>query len=113
MDFDLDAVDDTTKLDGFKVRTPKKRAGMLKKVKKKVPTKRKAIIKKLRKLVKKAAKKLPKRKSKKNARPIERTERLDMRITKAQKVKLARKAAGLKRTVTSVVLEAIDRMPGR
>jgi hypothetical protein len=93
---------------------PKKPKPKAKKPKaKKVPTKREAIVKKLRKLVKKAAKKLPKRKPAKKSkakRPVERTERLDMRITKVQKAKIGKKAARLKRTVTSIVLEALDKI---
>jgi hypothetical protein len=84
-----------------KPKKPKaKKAGVKKKLAKKPKAKKAGVKKKL-------AKK-PKAK-----RPVERTERLDMRITKEQKAKIAKKAAGLRRTVTSVVLEAIERMPAR
>lgn len=39
-----------------------------------------------------------------------RSERLDMRLTKAQKAKIDAKAKKTKRTVTSLVTEAIDKI---
>jgi hypothetical protein len=75
---------------------PKKKAAKSKAAKSKKPAKRKA------------AKSKPKRKS--NGRPLVRTERLDMRITKEEKRRLEAKAKRLQRTVTSVALEAIMKM---
>ena len=62
---------------------------------------------KAKKKVKRNAKKAPKRKAK--ARVV-RTERLDMRLTKAEKVKIGAKAKKLRRTVTSLVIEAIEKI---
>lgn len=58
----------------------------------------------------KAAKRKAKPARKGNGRPLVRSERLDMRITKEEKRKLEAKAKRLKRTVTSVALEAIMKM---
>lgn len=87
---------------------PKKpRKPAVKKAVKKVakPKTRKKIIKKLRKLVKKAAKKKAK-----PAASVVRFERLDLRLSKAEKAKLTAKAVKTRRTITSVVLELIEKM---
>ena len=42
--------------------------------------------------------------------PNERSQRLDMRLTKAEKAKLTAKAKATRRTVTSIVLEAIEKI---
>lgn len=81
---------------------PKKKVA---KPKAKKPAKRKAPAKKA-----KAAKPKAKPARKGNGRPLVRSERLDMRITKEEKRKLEAKAKRLKRTVTSVALEAIMKM---
>lgn len=39
-----------------------------------------------------------------------RTERLDMRLTKAEKAKVHTRASKLRRTVTSVIIEAIEKI---
>lgn len=64
-----------------------------------------------------AKKKVPKRKTaKKTKRPakakgvVERSERLDMRLTKAEKAKVVAKAKKTRRTVTSLVIEAIEKI---
>lgn len=69
------------------------------------PKKRKAAKPK-----KKVKFKPKKRKAKKSAPVAVRTERLDMRLTKAQKAKIDAKAKKTKRTVTSIVYEAIDKI---
>lgn len=55
------------------------------------------------------ARKTAKRKAKKPG-TVERSERLDMRLTKAEKGKVLAKAAKLRRTVTSIVIEAIEKL---
>lgn len=47
---------------------------------------------------------------KKPAPNVERFERLDMRLSKAEKAKITAKAKKLRRTITSVVLEAIEKI---
>jgi len=39
-----------------------------------------------------------------------RPERLDLRLTKAEKSKLTKKAAATRRTITSIILELIEKM---
>lgn len=73
----------------------------------KAKSERKAIVKKVRKLVKKAAKKT---KAKATSAACVRLERLDMRLSKAEKTRVVAKAKKLRRTITSVVLEAIEKI---
>jgi hypothetical protein len=97
----------------------KKAKAGAKKAKAKKTVKRKASAKPKgkKKPAKKASKvKRPKTKARrkpagktKNGTAV-RTERLDMRITKADKARIHAKAKRLRRTVTSVVLEAIERI---
>ncbi len=61
---------------------------------------------------KKAAKRKPVKRKVAARKPAVRTERLDMRVTKADKAKLERRARKLQRSVTWVVLDAIGRMKG-
>lgn len=58
----------------------------------------------------KPKKKLVKKKAAAKHNGDARTERLDMRLTKAQKAKIDAKAKKTKRTVTSLVTEAIDKI---
>ena len=58
---------------------------------------------------KKAVKK-SKPKAKKSKPAAARSERLDMRLTKAEKARVRAKSKALKRTITSVVLEAIEKI---
>ena len=53
-----------------------------------------------------------KRKAKKKGRKagVVRSERLDMRLSKAEKAKVVAKAKKLRRTVTSIVYEAIEKI---
>jgi hypothetical protein len=83
----------------------KKRAKSKAKKKAKRPAKPKPKAKK-RKAVKSKAKKAAVHKTNGDAR----TERLDMRLTKAQKAKINARAKKTKRTVTSLVTEAIDKI---
>ena len=78
---------------------PKKRAKPKAKKKAKRPAKPKAKAKN-RKVVK----------SKKATNGDARTERLDMRLSKAQKAKIDAKAKKTRRTVTSLVIEAIEKI---
>lgn len=71
-----------------------------KKKKAKKPTKKRKTVK---------AKKKPARKAKK-AGAVVRSERLDMRLTKAEKVKITAKAKKTRRTVTSLIIEAIEKI---
>lgn len=41
---------------------------------------------------------------------VVRSERIDMRLTKAEKLRVATKAKKLRRTVTSLVIEAIEKI---
>jgi hypothetical protein len=91
-------------------RTKKPKAGAKKakpKVKKKAkrPAKPKSKAKK-RKTVKSKSKKAAVHKTNGDAR----SERLDMRLTKAQKAKIEAKAKKTRRTVTSLVIEAIEKI---
>lgn len=82
-----------------KVRTAAKKAP--KKVAKKVKVGKRLI---------KAAKKARKVVKKTYVRPLLRPARLDMRLSTAERAKLEAKAKKMRRTVTSVVLEAIEKM---
>lgn len=87
----------------------KKTAKPKAKARPKTKTKPKAK-KSAKKAVKKSKpKKTAKRKAKKSG-TVERSERLDMRLTKAEKGKVLAKAAKLRRTVTSIVIEAIEKL---
>lgn len=55
-------------------------------------------------------KKAAKPKAKKAAAVVTRPERLDLRLTKGEKAKLAAKAKATRRTITSVVQELIEKM---
>ena len=66
---------------------------------------------KAKKKAKRPAKPKTKPKGKKKPAPsVVRSERLDMRLSKAEKAKVATKAKKLRRTVTSLVLEAIEKL---
>jgi hypothetical protein len=92
-----------------------------KKAKKLVTRKTKRMLKAVKAIVKKAkAKKLSKPlaavvkrtkpKAKKPAAVVARPERLDLRLSKKEKAKLVAKAKATRRTVTSVVLEMIEKL---
>lgn len=83
----------------------KKTKRMLKNVKAAAKKPATRAAKRVRKLVKKAAKK----KAKPTASVV-RFERLDLRLSKAEKAKLTAKAVKARRTITSVVLELIEKM---
>jgi len=57
-----------------------------------------------------AAKKKVAKKSKTKSAACARLQRLDMRMSKAEKEKVTAKAKKLRRTITSVVLEAIEKI---
>lgn len=87
----------------------------VKNAKKKPKPKGKAAVKKTakpkaKKAAKPKAKKTVKTKAKKAADTVARPCRLDMRLTKAEKAKLGAKAKKSRRTVTSIVLEAIEKV---
>ncbi len=69
--------------------------------------KNKPKVKPKAKSKKKAARK-PKPKAK--AATVARSERLDMRLTKAEKTKIIARAKKTRRTVTSLVIEAIEKI---
>ncbi len=73
---------------------------------KKSPAKKK-VVKTKRPKPKKTKKRKPAKKSK---TPHSNLERLDFRLSKKQKVKILTKAKTLRRTVTSVLTELIDKM---
>lgn len=79
------------------------------KAKTKPKTKKKTPAKKKAKAKTKARKPAAKKKAKGGAVP-ERSERLDMRLTKTEKAKLTAKAKRLRRTITSIVYEAIEKI---
>jgi hypothetical protein len=105
-----------------KVKAPRKPrpSEVAAKAKKPAPKKKKAAAKpKVRhkkqgpkKLLKRsvAKPKKPKPKAKKAAAVIARPERLDLRLSKKEKAKLVAKAKATRRTVTSVVLEMIEKL---
>lgn len=75
--------------------------------------KTKAKTKAKKKPVKKVAKKQPKSKAKKKtsrAGKIVRSERLDMRLSASEKARVVAKAKKTRRTVTSLVVEAIEKI---
>lgn len=70
-----------------------------------------------KKAAKPKAKKKPAKKTVKKSKPkakpastVVRSERLDMRLSKGEKAKLVAKAKKLRRTVTSIVYEAIEKI---
>lgn len=74
---------------------------------------------KLKKKAKSKTKKVPKRKTAKAKKParkskvsgsVVRSERLDMRLSKAEKAKINAKAKKTRRTVTNLVIEAIEKI---
>lgn len=69
---------------------------------------KKAVRKK--KVVKKPTRPKKKVKRKPKSRPVVVTHRLDIRMTKAQRTKIETKAKKLRRTITSLVLEAIEKI---
>jgi len=70
-----------------------------------------AIRSRARRAAKQAPKpKVKKPKAKKPARTAARSERLDMRLTKAEKAKIIARAKKTRRTVTSLVIEAIEKI---
>lgn len=91
---------------------PKKVKAKTAKPKTKKPAAKKSKPKaKKAKPAKKAAKAAKKPKAAKKAgKTIERTERLDMRLSKAENAKINAKAKKLRRTRTSIVLEAIEKI---
>jgi hypothetical protein len=92
----MDFTEDMAAVGAFKA--PAKPKG-----KKRPKPKKKAKAKK-RKAVK------AKKSARKHSAVAERTERLDMRLTKAQKAKIHAKAKKTRRTVTSIVYEAIEKI---
>jgi hypothetical protein len=97
---DVSATEDTTKPP--EPAKPKKRANPKIKKKAKRPAKSKA---KKRRVVRAKSKK-----ARKLVNGDARSERLDMRLTKAQKAKVYAKAKKTRRTVTSLVIEAIEKI---
>lgn len=85
---------------------PKKKAA------KRPAPKRKAVKTKPKKKAAKpkAAKRPAKPKAKKNVGEVARSERLDMRLTKAEKTRVVAKAKKTRRTVTSLIIEAIEKI---
>jgi hypothetical protein len=76
--------------------THAQRVAMLRKAKARKPKKAKAMVKRVRKA--------------KASRPVLRSERMDLRLSKAEKAKLMAKAKATRRTVTSVIVELIEKM---
>ncbi len=89
-------------------RTLDRQSGAMTKTAKK-KTKAKKPAKKTKKAAKRKASKPAKGKAPKSA-GTDRSERLDMRLTKSEKVKLLAKAKKLRRTITSIVIEAIEKL---
>lgn len=71
------------------------------------PKKRKAVKPKKKAVQKPQPKAKPK---KQKAEAVVRSERLDMRLTKAEKTKILARARKTRRTVTSLVIEAIEKI---
>lgn len=96
-----------------KKKKPAKRKA--KKSAKRKPSAKAGVRKGARKVLKAraAARKPAKRKAKKSAKAstgVIRTQRLDIRLTKGEKVKVLAKAKKLRRTLTSLVIEAIEKL---
>jgi hypothetical protein len=106
---DMDAIEDVTK-------PPEAPKSEPKRAKPKKPAKAKAKSKSKKKPKKPAKAKAKKRKvvkskpKKKATDGPARTERLDMRLTKVQKARIYAKAKKTRRTVTSLVIEAIEKI---
>lgn len=101
---------DFVKLDKLIGPKPKRKSA-----KKKVAKKAKVVTVLFRDLAKKTTKRKPAKRAVKakveGRRPdISGLSRIDLRLTKKQKTKLAKKAKAQMRTVTSVMLELIDKM---
>lgn len=123
MDVDKEVQREVDRNDGAapKAAKPKRKAKAKKPAKRKPATKKKQAPKTKakkpakRKPVKKVAKrsKAVKSKTKKPAKVsagVVRTERLDLRLTKGEKAKLAAVAKAKRRTITSVVIELIEKL---
>ncbi len=69
-------------------------------------------VKSKKKKAKRPAKPKTKKRAKKKAKAgaVVRSERLDMRLSKAEKAKVVAKAKKTRRTVTSLVIEAIEKI---
>ena len=89
---------------------PKAAKPKAKKAPKKKAAKNKAKPKAKKPTTKKKAAPKSKPKAKKAAAVVSRPARLDLRLTAAEKAKLVAKAAKLRRTVTSIVLEMIEKI---
>jgi len=72
--------------------------------------KKKAVKKAAKPKAKPKAKKKAVKKAAKKTSAGTRSQRLDFRLTKAEKAKLTAKAKATRRTITSVVLELIEKM---
>ena len=74
------------------------------------PKKKPSAKKKVKTKKRKVAKAEPKKKAVHKLNGDARSERLDMRLTKAQKAKIEAKSKKTRRTVTSLVIEAIEKI---
>ena len=109
-----------TEAEVMKIEAKSKKAKKAKPKPKAKPSKAKKVAKPAKKAKRPASKKKPgkkktvkkvsKPKAKKPAAGVVRTERLDLRLSKAEKGKLNAKATKLRRTITSIVLEAIEKI---
>lgn len=99
MDTALNTFDPESPGEGGKVKKPPRKPRPSEIAAKKAKIKRKSV----KKAVKTKAKREP-------AKPAPDVTRLDIRLTKAQKAKLTAKAKTKRRTITSVVIEAIERI---
>jgi len=89
-----------------KPKRPKKKPTKAKK-----PAKKSAAKKVAKKpAAKKAVKKTPTKKTLRRKPPSPRSERLDMRLSASEKARIVAKAKRLRRTVTSIVYEAIEKI---
>lgn len=88
-------------------KSTKKRSKAKKKAKTRKPAKRIKATKPKKSKTRKPAKTKKAGKKRGNNRPLVRTERLDMRLSKAEKAKVTAKAKKLKCSVTEVITKAI------
>lgn len=77
---------------------------------KKKSAKRKTVKRPKSKAKKTVRRKPAKRKAGRKPSSVVRSERLDMRLTKAEKAKVTAKAKKTRRTVTSLIIEAIEKI---
>lgn len=107
MDVDKEVQAEVDRNDGVK-KAKRKPAKKAKRLVKKTKAAKKKKVAKANRPAKKAKAKKPAKKA--AGRTVERFERIDMRLSKPEKARVVAKAKKLRRTITSVVLEAVQKI---